>query len=134
LNYFENSLNRRRELAITVELSDFATFDHELLTIFQCQPSEQLRLMEAAAHDALKKSMLENQEGRTRRLFCRVLHLIFCSRSRFEFYSDIVKVTNTVGDRTPFAHRGTHREACESVWYHREYSAAPVKLFNSARG
>jgi len=55
---------RRRELAITVELSDFATFDHELLTIFQCQPSEQLRLMEAAAHDALKKSMLENQEGR----------------------------------------------------------------------
>lgn len=83
---------RRRELAITVELSDFATFDHELLTIFQCQPSEQLRLMEAAAHDALKKSMLENQEGR---VLSSIQILL--------------------------------KEACESVWYHRECIQGQIK-------
>lgn len=48
-----------------MELSDFAAFDSDLVTVIQCQPDVQMRLLESAARETLRKSVLQMNEQST---------------------------------------------------------------------
>jgi len=53
---------RCQKPTITVDLSDIAVFDSELLITLNQRPDEELCLLESAAHDVLKNTILQAQE------------------------------------------------------------------------
>ena len=55
---------RCQKPTITVDLSDIAVFDSELLITLNQRPDEELCLLESAAHDVLKNTILQAQECR----------------------------------------------------------------------